>query len=242
MVFGRAHGRRTLALPGSVTPGAPLTSHAHAGTELALVLTAEAASGTHLVARLTGPQPQMPWHTPITTAYGHPLGITVRIHAEADGTPVTRPQPLTVTPLPIHLAVLDALGAHGCRFTRTDLRPAQRITFTAPPGTRPPGTQLPQLSLTLTATPDGLDLALEPGWGLPATHHTLPHTPADLIPTVGDWLHTALARLPQVTAPDPILSRPLYAYSGHTPTTPPPAGRTAAQRFLGTLLPPALTR
>ncbi|NUR74004.1 MAG: sporulation protein [Hamadaea sp.] len=197
------------------------------------------AGATHAIPLNT----QTPWETPITTIYGQPLpGITLGVHTQVDvrsGSGKTDLDPLTIAPLPVHNHLLDALGNLGCRFIRADLRPGQqvglpapvvqRVAFYAPADARQPGAHLPQLSLNFVANAHALDIAIEAGWGSPATHHTLAHTDAsgDITEIIGGWVREALARLPQQAAPQGAFMQPAqpgYQQPGYRPGGPGYAG------------------
>ncbi|AEV83279.1 Sporulation-control protein spo0M [Actinoplanes sp. SE50] len=71
----------------------------------------------------------MPWETPITTAYGQPLrGMVMGVRTEVS---IARAldkgdlDPVYVHPLPIHQKILDAFGQLGFRFKSADLEYGQ---------------------------------------------------------------------------------------------------------------------
>lgn len=115
----------------------------------------------------------LPWETPVTELYGQPLGIVLGVRTEV-GVAGARDKgdldPLTVRPLPVQEAVLEALGQLGSGFRSADLEYG-RIGGT--------GQQLPfyqeieltpapryahavrEIELTFLASPAGLEVVLE---------------------------------------------------------------------------------
>lgn len=93
----------------------------------------------------------VPWETPVTELYGRPLGVVLGVRTElavADARDRGDLDPLTVRPLPVQEAVLEALGQLGFGFRSADLEHGriggtgqrlpfyQEIELTPPRGTR----------------------------------------------------------------------------------------------------------
>lgn len=115
----------------------------------------------------------LPWETPVTELHGQPLGIVLGVRTEvavAGARDKGDLDPLTVRPLPVQEAVLEALGALGFGFRSADLEYG-RIGGT--------GQQLPfyqeieltpapqyahavnEIELTFLASPMGVEVVLE---------------------------------------------------------------------------------
>ncbi|OPF82374.1 sporulation protein [Streptomyces antioxidans] len=115
----------------------------------------------------------LPWETPITELYGQPLGIIlgVRTGLEVAGAKDKGDlDQLTVTPLPVQEAVLEALGQLGFGFTSADLElghiggTAQRLPFYQEIELAPApqyAHAINELEVTFLASPGGMDVVLE---------------------------------------------------------------------------------
>ncbi|WP_372343539.1 sporulation protein [Streptomyces sp. KL116D] len=116
---------------------------------------------------------RLPWETPLTELYGQDLGVVLGVHTElsvAGARDKGDLDPLTVGPLPVQEAILEAFGQLGFGFRSADLEYG-RIGGT--------GQQLPfyqelelspapqyahavnELEVTFLATPGGMEVVLE---------------------------------------------------------------------------------
>lgn len=136
----------------------------------------------------------LPWETPITELYGQALGLELGVRTElaiAGARDSGDLDPLTVAALPAHETVLEALGQLGFGFAATVLLPGpaggsaprqlpfhQELMLSAPERYTD---RIQGLDVTLTATPQGVDVVLEADKHLagampgPAVRHTVPH-------------------------------------------------------------------
>ncbi|WP_318199988.1 sporulation protein [Streptomyces sp. SCL15-4] len=115
----------------------------------------------------------LPWETPVTELYGQPLGIVLGVRTELgvagakDKGDLDR---LTVGPLPVQEAILEALGQLGFGFRSADLEYGhiggtgqqlpfyQEIELTPAPQY---AHQVDEVELTFLASPAGLEVVLE---------------------------------------------------------------------------------
>ncbi|GLU47772.1 sporulation protein [Nocardiopsis ansamitocini] len=115
----------------------------------------------------------VPWETPITGCYGHPLpgmniGINTRLHIAGAVDPGDL-DPVGVLPLPAHQAVLDALFRLGFRFKHADMergrlsRTRQRLPFYQEIEFHAPSRYqgLGELELSFVTDERGVDVVLE---------------------------------------------------------------------------------
>ncbi|WP_055545708.1 sporulation protein [Streptomyces sp. NBRC 110028] len=115
----------------------------------------------------------LPWETPVTELYGQPLGIVlgVRTGLEVAGAKDKGDlDQLTVGPLPVQEAILEALGQLGFGFKSADLElghiggTEQRLPFYQEIELTPApqyAHALGELEVTFLANPGGLDVVLE---------------------------------------------------------------------------------
>ncbi|MFE5160176.1 sporulation protein [Streptomyces sp. NPDC056697] len=115
----------------------------------------------------------LPWETPITELYGQPLGIIlgVRTGLEIAGAKDKGDlDQLTVNPLPVQEAVLEALGQLGFGFKSADLElghvggTGQRLPFYQEIELAPApqyAHAINELEVTFLANPGGMDVVLE---------------------------------------------------------------------------------
>ncbi|MGW1778130.1 sporulation protein [Streptomyces sp. NPDC002143] len=115
----------------------------------------------------------VPWETPVTELYGQPLGVVLGVRTElvvADGRDQGDLDPLTVRPLPVQEAVLEALGQLEFGFRSADLEhgriggTGQRLPFYQEIELTPPpryAHAVTEIELTFLATPSGLEVVLE---------------------------------------------------------------------------------
>ncbi|MER8157844.1 sporulation protein [Streptomyces sp. NPDC094472] len=115
----------------------------------------------------------LPWETPITELYGQPLGIIlgVRTGLEIAGAKDKGDlDQLTVDPLPVQEAVLEALGQLGFGFKSADLElghvggTGQRLPFYQEIELTPApqyAHAINELEVTFLANPGGMDVVLE---------------------------------------------------------------------------------
>ncbi|MFF2198065.1 sporulation protein [Streptomyces sp. NPDC058157] len=158
----------------------------------------------------------LPWETPVTELHGQPLGIVLGVRTElgvAGAKDKGDLDALTVRPLPVQEAVLEALGRLGFSFKSADLAYG-RITGT--------GRQLPfyqeielapapryahqakEIEVTFLAGPDGVEIVFEAdkrGGGLLSgghdalARHTVRHDQAghtDWNTEVDSWIQSIL--------------------------------------------------
>ena len=115
----------------------------------------------------------VPWETPVTELYGQPLGIVLGVRTEV-GVAGARDKgdldPLTVGPLPVQEAVLEALGQLGFGFRSADLEygriggTGQRLPFYQEVELTPApqyAHAVNEIELTFLASPSGLEVVLE---------------------------------------------------------------------------------
>lgn len=115
----------------------------------------------------------VPWETPVTELYGQPLGIVLGVRTEV-GVAGARDKgdldPLTVGPLPVQEAVLEALGQLGFGFRSADLEygriggTGQRLPFYQEIELTPApryAHAVNEIELTFLASPAGLEVVLE---------------------------------------------------------------------------------
>ncbi|MBG0850531.1 sporulation protein [Streptomyces spinoverrucosus] len=115
----------------------------------------------------------LPWETPITELYGQPLGIVLGVRTElavAGAKDKGDLDQLTVAPLPVQEAILEALGQLGVGFRSADLEYGriggtgqqlpfyQEIELTPAPQY---AHQVNQIELTFLASPGGMEVVLE---------------------------------------------------------------------------------
>ncbi|MGW2045708.1 sporulation protein [Streptomyces sp. NPDC001858] len=115
----------------------------------------------------------VPWETPVTELYGQPLGVVLGVRTElvvADARDRGDLDPLTVRPLPVQEAVLEALGQLEFGFRSADLEhgriggTGQRLPFYQEIELTPPARYahaVTEIELTFLATPSGLEVVLE---------------------------------------------------------------------------------
>ncbi|GAB2971947.1 sporulation protein [Streptomyces pseudoechinosporeus] len=115
----------------------------------------------------------LPWETPITELYGQPLGIALGVRTElavAGAKDKGDLDQLTVRPLPVQEAILEALGQLGFGFRSADLEYGriggtgqqlpfyQEIELTPAPQH---AHQVNEIELTFLAAPGGMEVVLE---------------------------------------------------------------------------------
>lgn len=115
----------------------------------------------------------LPWETPVTELYGQPLGIVLGVRTElavAGAKDKGDLDQLTVGPLPVQEAILEALGQLGFGFKSADLEYGriggtgqqlpfyQEIELTPAPQY---AHQVNEIELTFLATPGGMEVVLE---------------------------------------------------------------------------------
>ncbi|MFC7982988.1 sporulation protein [Streptomyces sp. NPDC057336] len=115
----------------------------------------------------------LPWETPVTELYGQPLGIVLGVRTElavADAKDRGDLDQLTVTPLPVQEAILEALGQLGFGFKSADLEyghiggTGQQLPFYQEIELHPApqyAHQVNEIELTFLANPAGLEVVLE---------------------------------------------------------------------------------
>ncbi|MFE2043872.1 sporulation protein [Streptomyces sp. NPDC059477] len=115
----------------------------------------------------------LPWETPVTELYGQPLGVILGVRTElavAGAKDKGDLDQLTVGPLPVQEAILEALGQLGFGFRTADLEYGriggtgqqlpfyQEIELTPAPRY---AHQVNEIELTFLASPGGLEVVLE---------------------------------------------------------------------------------
>ncbi|AXE25423.1 sporulation protein [Streptomyces globosus] len=115
----------------------------------------------------------LPWETPITALYGQPLGIVLGVRTElgvAGAKDKGDLDPLTVSPLPLQEAVLEAFGQLGFGFKSADLEYGQirgtgqhlpfyqEIELTPAPQY---AHRVNEIEVTFLANPGGMEVVLE---------------------------------------------------------------------------------
>ncbi|MER8199357.1 sporulation protein [Streptomyces microflavus] len=115
----------------------------------------------------------LPWETPVTELYGQPLGIVLGVRTElavAGAKDKGDLDPLTVGPLPVQEAVLEAFGQLGFGFKSADLEYGrihgsgqqlpfyQEIELTPPPNY---AHQVNEIEVTFLADPAGMEVVVE---------------------------------------------------------------------------------
>ncbi|MBA2809641.1 sporulation protein [Streptomyces sp. KM273126] len=115
----------------------------------------------------------LPWETPITELYGQPLGIVLGVRTElavAGAKDKGDLDQLTVGPLPVQEAVLEALGRLGFGFKSADLEyghiggTGQQLPFYQEIELNPSpqyAHQISEIEVTFLAGPAGMDIVLE---------------------------------------------------------------------------------
>ncbi|MER6999201.1 sporulation protein [Streptomyces sp. NPDC000410] len=156
----------------------------------------------------------LPWETPLTQLHGQPLGIVLGVRTElgiADAKDKGDLDPLSVGPLPVQEAILEAFGQLGFGFKSADLELGriggtgqqlpfyQEIELTPAPQY---AHQVGEIEVTFLASPSGLEVVLEADkrGGLFAGHdvlgrHVVSHEGAahrDWNAVVGSWISQLL--------------------------------------------------
>ncbi|WP_329139140.1 sporulation protein [Streptomyces sp. NBC_00670] len=115
----------------------------------------------------------VPWETPVTELYGQPLGIVLGVRTElavASARDKGDLDPLTVAPLPVQEAVLEAFGQLGFGFRSADLEyghiggTGQRLPFYQEIELTPAPAYahaMNEIELTFLASPAGVEVVLE---------------------------------------------------------------------------------
>ncbi|MEV6419252.1 sporulation protein [Streptomyces sp. NPDC051662] len=115
----------------------------------------------------------LPWETPVTELYGHPLWIALGVRTEvsvAGARDKGDLDPFSVRPLPAQEAVLGALGQLGFGFKSADLEygqirgTGQELPFYQEIELTPPARyahQVNEIEVTFLANPGGMEVVLE---------------------------------------------------------------------------------
>ena len=114
----------------------------------------------------------VPWQCPVTAVGGwHLRGMNIGVRTTVDIAGAVDPgdlDPVTITPLPVQQAVLDALGALGFRFKSADVEkgrvPGSDLPFYQEVEFLPPhhlAGNVNELEVTFLADPTGVDVILE---------------------------------------------------------------------------------
>ncbi|MEV0239788.1 sporulation protein [Streptomyces sp. NPDC050674] len=115
----------------------------------------------------------VPWETPVTELHGQSLGVVLGVRTElsvAGAKDKGDLDPLTITPLPVQEAVLEALGGLGFGFRSADLEygriggSGQRLPFFQEIELIPSpayAQQINEIELTFLANPGGAEVVLE---------------------------------------------------------------------------------
>ncbi|MFJ3904896.1 sporulation protein [Streptomyces sp. NPDC090025] len=168
----------------------------------------------------------LPWETPPTELYGQGLGIVLGVRTEL-GVAGARDKgdldPLTVRPLPVQEAVLDAFGRLGFGFRSADLElgrvggTGQRLPFyqeielTPAPGS---AHRFREVELTFVAGAAAMEVVLEAGAHDTLARFTVGHDAVDRtdwVAVVDGWLQELAGR----AAPQPYGGHHADAHDGH---------------------------
>ncbi|MEV8393060.1 MULTISPECIES: sporulation protein [unclassified Streptomyces] len=115
----------------------------------------------------------LPWETPVTELYGQPLGVVLGVRTELAVSGARDKgdlDQLTVSPLPVQEAILEALGQLGWGFKSADLELGringtdQRLPFYQELELTPPAHYahaLNEIEVTFLATAGGMDVVIE---------------------------------------------------------------------------------
>lgn len=115
----------------------------------------------------------LPWETPVTELYGQNLGIVLGVRTElgvAGAKDKGDLDPLSVRPLPVQEAILEALGQLGFGFKSADLElghirgSGQQLPFYQEIELVPPphyAHQVNEIEVTFLANPGGMEVVLE---------------------------------------------------------------------------------
>ncbi|MFE4536829.1 sporulation protein [Streptomyces scopuliridis] len=115
----------------------------------------------------------LPWETPVTELYGQPLGVVLGVRTELEVSGARDKgdlDQLSVSPLPVQEAILEALGQLGWGFKSADLELGhingtdQRLPFYQEIELTPPAHYahaLNEIEVTFLATPGGMDVVIE---------------------------------------------------------------------------------
>ncbi|MFE4368195.1 sporulation protein [Streptomyces sp. NPDC056835] len=115
----------------------------------------------------------LPWETPVTELYGQPLGVVLGVRTELAVSGARDKgdlDQLSVSPLPVQEAVLEALGQLGWGFKSADLELGringtdQRLPFYQEIELTPPAHYahaLNEIEVTFLATAGGMDVVIE---------------------------------------------------------------------------------
>ncbi|WP_046501169.1 sporulation protein [Streptomyces odonnellii] len=115
----------------------------------------------------------LPWETPVTELYGQPLGIALGVRTElsvAGARDKGDLDQLSVRPLPVQEAILEALGQLGFGFKSADLEyghirgTGQQLPFYQEIELTPPAQyahQVNEIEVTFLANPGGMEVVLE---------------------------------------------------------------------------------
>ncbi|MFE2599432.1 sporulation protein [Streptomyces sp. NPDC057617] len=115
----------------------------------------------------------LPWETPVTELYGQPLGIALGVRTEvsvAGARDKGDLDPLSVRPLPVQEAILEALGQLGFGFKSADLEyghirgTGQQLPFYQEIELTPSAQyahQVNEIEVTFLANPGGMEVVLE---------------------------------------------------------------------------------
>ncbi|MFD5163459.1 sporulation protein [Streptomyces hawaiiensis] len=166
----------------------------------------------------------LPWETPITELYGQALGIVLGVRTElavAGAKDKGDLDPLTVGPLPVQEAVLEALGRLGFGFKTADLEyghirgTGQQLPFYQEMELTPAPQYahvMRELEVTFLANPGGMEVVLEadkPGGFFSSGHdvvnrHVVSHDGAaqrDWTTVVDAWIRQMVASHSHHSAP-----------------------------------------
>ncbi|MFE2495612.1 sporulation protein [Streptomyces scopuliridis] len=115
----------------------------------------------------------LPWETPVTELHGQPLGVVLGVRTELEVSGARDKgdlDQLSVSPLPVQEAVLEALGQLGWGFKSADLElghingTGQRLPFYQEIELTPPAHYahaLNEIEVTFLATAGGMDVVIE---------------------------------------------------------------------------------
>ncbi|MFJ3505054.1 sporulation protein [Streptomyces sp. NPDC090135] len=180
----------------------------------------------------------LPWETPITELYGQALGIVLGVRTELAVSGAKDKgdlDPLTIAPLPVQEAVLEALGQLGFGFKTADLEyghiggTGQQLPFYQEIELVPApqyAHAMQELEVTFLANPEGMEVVLEadkPGGFFASGHdvvnrHVVSHGGADQRDwnTVVDaWIRQMVASHGHHSVPAPYVHTDAHYAHGH---------------------------
>ncbi|MBQ0983794.1 sporulation protein [Streptomyces sp. F63] len=179
----------------------------------------------------------LPWETPVTELHGQPLGVVLGVRTElavAGAKDKGDLDPLSVRPLPVQEAVLEALGQLGFGFTSADLElghirgTGQRLPFYQEIELSPApryAHAVNEIEVTFLAGPAGVEVVLEAdkrgglfsGGHDALSRHTVGHEDApsrDWAAEIDSWVRQLVEHRAAYGSPAPAQYGPGAPYGG----------------------------